>query len=290
MSKKSKVIQTICSFDIEGAGQDAHVNPIIQIGAAVMQLVKEDGEYKVKIIDLLDVCPRMNTNEENDKKREAILNKHAIDIVYETQFETNKEDMKKKLFKMNLELERIGNDEKFEDRCLRQFWKDPSHPERWKSVEQMRKNSVPKLEAYSTLVGFLQRNYVKYDNVKDVSDNAQYDLARISFELNKYGFKSLEFLTEGGKYRGFGIDTGDFFKGLEQGDGLEKGELKKKLRLDSKFKTFMLLNKNEMSHSAKTTLIPHTALYDAVEIGFEYLTVMGDLYRSNDIKNRVDIH
>jgi hypothetical protein len=279
-----KVIEGILAYDCEGVGENVDVNPLIEIGCCAMSLVDNNhGKFDIELNDAVDICIKMNDSKEISKKRSAIIEKYIPKIMNSV-----KTHVRKHLIKMNIELDLIGSKEEFEERCLKQFWKHPDHPERWEIIKEIKKHAVSKKEAYATLVKFQRKWYYRTDEetsihgklpkFKDLSDNCQYDLGRISFEMNKYGYKGLEFQGDPKKcsgYRGFGIDSGDYFKGVETALRLKRGKLKKMLNIDVEFEKFLNRDdvKEKIEKAAKISLQPHTAMYDSMKIGFEYLMV-----------------
>ena len=63
--------------DVEGTGQNFEKNPDIEISAVVMSYDNINGFV---IHDMIDLCIKMNTKEENDKKRDAIINRYSSEI------------------------------------------------------------------------------------------------------------------------------------------------------------------------------------------------------------------
>ena len=223
---------------------------------------------KMYVYDIQDICIKMNTKEENDKSKNKVINKYVKKLL--------KKNLKEKeiriiIYNLERELKKIGSNESFEERCINEFWKDPNHPERLKILESITKNAMNKKVAYKILYDFLVEIRRKYPNITNVSDNSPYDLARISFELNKYGYKGLEYI--GGDYNGFGLDTEDFIKGISFAKKWDENFYKKEIKFEEKFKSYIDSMKEWIK---KRTVVPfeeHSGTYDAVKIGFEYLLI-----------------
>jgi hypothetical protein len=254
--------EIVCSFDIETAGRNVHTNPILQIGAVVMELVKSSGE--IKIHDIFDVCIKMNTDV--TEKRSKIIKKYAAKICMLTKDDNQHEKVVDLCYKMNIELNGLGRMENFEKRCIQEFWGQHKT-----LLSEILKNGTDKTHAYNTLHDFLLEVRKNFNNVTNISDNKSYDLARVSSELQKYNYNSLEWIGE--TYNEFGLDTEDFIKGISFIKEWSLDECKEMVKLDDEFKEIVERHKELIKKKTKVSFKPHSAVYDAIKIGLEYLLV-----------------
>jgi hypothetical protein len=259
--------EIVCVFDTETAGRNVFTNPILQIGAVVMELTTT-GE--IKIHDIIDVCIKMNTDVQT--RRNEVIKKYAIKICMLPKDDKQHEGVVDLSYKMNRELKIVGTIEEFEKRCLQDFWS--YHQD---VLSEIIKHGTDKAQAYKTLHDFLLNVRKKFKNVTNISDNSPYDLARISLELQKNGYNSLEWI--GGKYNGFGLDTEDFIKGVSF--GLRLFEHKKVIKLEYEFDNIVKKYKDLIDKKTKVTFKPHSAVYDAIRIGVEYLLVKRTFFTKN---------
>jgi hypothetical protein len=249
--------EIVCSFDIETAGKNVHKNPILQIGAVIMELC-ESGE--IKIHDVFEVCIKMNTDE--SEKTNEIVKEFAAEIIILPDNKNRTKKIKDLLHKMNIRLRSIGLGERFELRCLQEFWGDKKQ-----LMNEILNNGIGKLEAYGSLYKFLFETRKKFPNIQNISDNSPYDLARISLELQKYGYDSLEWI--GGNYNGFGLDVEDFCKGVCFAKKISNDLSLKKEVIDK----FVDKYKDLIKSKTKVSCVEHSAVYDAIKIGYNYFFV-----------------
>jgi len=230
-----EVVKTIASFDLESTGMNPFINPVIQVGVSIMQLLKIKGNgpnaYVVDVIDKLNVCIKMD------------------------------------------------NTDVWEERCLKQFWNkiDPDG----KFRGEIKKQAIEKKEAAKVVYDFFYKYKVLYPDLKWVSDNPAFDLSLISyFILAKYNYPPLHFITfplnpkdikKGGKYYcGFGLDSDSFLKGICRVIGKTKDEYKKSINLEQETNEFLKTQEKGINFAFKE----HSAIYDALKIGFEYLYIL----------------
>ena len=177
----------------------------------------------------------------------------------------------KKLYSFYREMKDIGEDEEFEPRCLNKFWLDPEHPERKTIMQAILDNGIDKKEAYMKLEMFLQRYHTIFPQIKMISDNSAYDLARISQGLKNHSSsgEGLEFL--GGIYRGFGLHTEDYMKGILNGSHIPEDQLIKELDIQKHFEDVIKKYELKIKMTSTVPFKSHCALYDAIEIGLKHL-------------------
>jgi len=258
--------EVVCSFDIECAGSNVHKNSILQIGAVVMEL-DEFGE--IKIHDIFDVCIKLK--DDVCERRNEIIKNTAIEICILPK--NNEMSVRDLCYKMNMKIKDLGTEEEFEKRCLEEFWHNNEHPKKRILLKEILDNGVDKRLAYEDLFHFLVGVRKKFPNILNISDNSPVDLARISLEFQKYDYNSLEFI--GGKYNGFGLDTEDFIKGVSFAKkwNFDEYDHRKLTNFEEEFKKLVEKNKNLIKKKTKVLFQEHSAVYDAIKIGQEYLLV-----------------
>jgi len=164
------------------------------------------------------------------------------------------------------------NGDEWEERCEKQFWQkeDPDAEIRMDII----KNSIPKKNAANKIYQFVVNSKKKHPELNYVSDNSAYDYPLISeFLLQKYGYPPLHYVMEplgdsnleGNHYCGFPEDSGSFIKGVCYMRGITSKMYKDGIK--EEFGQFMKREEQKINFTFKL----HSAIYDAIKIGFEYL-------------------
>lgn len=162
--------------------------------------------------------------------------------------------------------------DEWEERCEKTFWQkqDPDGEIRM----DIMKNSIPKKQAADKIYHFVVNARKKHPDLKYVSDNSAYDYPLISeFLLQRHGYPPLHYIMEplnkenieGKHYSGFPEDSGSFIKGVCYMRGITKQMYKDGIK--EEFEEFMKREQQKIDFTFKL----HSAIYDAIKIGFEYL-------------------
>lgn len=280
---KKELNKTIVSFDIEGSGQNPIKNPTLQIAAVVMSMVVtyvngKFGSVGFEVHDAFCTCLRMNTKEIRDKKINELIMKYSSEIAMITKTNRMKKIQKKCRGLVSRFDKEISSVEEFEPGCLK-WWK--SDKEREEILNDILKLAVSKKDGYTQLHAFLTKNWKSYPEMKVISDNSPYDLARIDLEMQTRGKKNgfMWFNSEFGKrdngYKGFGMDSNDFAKGfctarnMDTDESIKPKDLYEELKVDDMFNKLLKKIPNDLVDKYK--MKPHSALYDALKIGTEHL-------------------
>jgi len=165
--------------------------------------------------------------------------------------------------------------ESFEPRCYK-WWTDTK--ERAKLLEKIKESMIPKKEVYDLLYKFYCKNKETFPKMKVISDNISYDFGELSLEFQIHGKRnSMAYLrSRVGReiYDGFGLDSNDFAKGLCASMETTRKEFYKNNDTGGKLsKVLNVLKSTKYTYViADIPLESHCALYDAAEIGTNYLT------------------
>lgn len=235
-NKKGKnVIKTIASMDLESVGMNPFKNPVIQIGVAIMQLTEVNGNI-------------------SNYKDITVIDKLNVCI-------------------------KMDKDDEWEERCLNQFWNKIDKDGKFRA--EIKKCAVEKKDAAKQVYEFFLKYKKLYPDLKWVSDNPAFDLALTSyFILAKNGYPPLHFILfplnpkdmkKGGKYYcGFGVDSDSFLKGMCHSIGKTKDEHRESIGLKEETDKFLKGEEEGINFAFKE----HSAIYDALKIGFEYLFIL----------------
>jgi hypothetical protein len=252
--------------DVEGSGQDFNKNPNLQIGAAVMS---PSNEGEIIIQDVFDKCIKMRTGRK--EKIDKIVKRYSERIgdfgqYYSTWYPLGK--IGTHLTEMIEEIDKIKKDQCFEPRCKQQWWDQPQNK---KILEMIEKHSEDPELVYTKLTDFVLDARKRFEGIKIISDNSEYDLARISHGLRSVVGNGLEFLD--GTYYGFGLDTDCYMNGVLTTLQITKEDFMKKYDVEKVLRSTIKKHENLIRRASNMPFVKHCALYDAIEIGVIHLVL-----------------
>ena len=296
------------ALDIERDGGNFIQNSIIQISLVTFACQRKDTICTIKVLGMFDVCIKPDYDGEKfDKILDKFASQIAFklkkpspglekpsSVIKRSKGEKMgllRDELKK--FYLGLKVEGFPDKKMTEGRCMNQFWFNPD-----KGVNELYdsiiKNGIGEKQACILLDKYLFEMNKKYQTVSKkgriqiVSDNQPYDRASVDVLFNKYGmygytFKKGEFKTfenstsswvkdqpPPGKYNGFGVDSGDFLKGMLSVVGMSEDQFRNAVDLEKMFKLLLMRYSEDFGKTTRIKLVDHCALYDAAKIGLTY--------------------